>query len=292
MIPRNKALLFAILSTCFSSIAVIYHAIAAKEIPIFQAIAVSNTSGGLILLSFLLLRREKIDWKTLLNHKFDFFMVMMCRFIVGTIILWKAMSLTLGIKAMFFSKVEPYFILLWQWILDGVTIPLGHFYLLLVHFLGAVILSGGDFSELGPTQIGDLLLLVAMSIYALSYRFASRLTTGVSPLSLAMLTQLTSGLLFFPLALMYQPLMTWQFEGPGWFALFMTVILWNLLGFPFWFIALKGLPGWLVSALRALGPVVAAPIAIIFFGQHLSTWQWAGAAIVISTSFLLARERR
>jgi probable blue pigment (indigoidine) exporter len=56
-----------------------------------------------------------------------------------------------------------------------------------------------------------------------------------------------------------------------------------------WYWALERLDGWLVSALRAVGPVLAAPVAWIFFEQKLSPLQILGAAIVLLTAFLLSK---
>jgi drug/metabolite transporter (DMT)-like permease len=292
MVSRKSALTFALLSTCFSSISVLFHNIAAKELPLFQALAGSHVLGGLGLLLFIMLRREKIKWHTVNNHRLDLFMVLMCRFLVGAIILWYAHSLTTAMKAMFFSKIEPYLILILNWLIDGSKVPRTHLILLFFHLVGVGLLSNVSLHEFGAANIGDCLFILAMFIYACSYRFAARLSSGVSTLSLTMIVQLASGIIFIPIALYQTPLAEWTFIGPGWEALYMTVIFWSYLGLPFWFIALQGLPGWLVSALRAVGPILAAPIAIIFFNQSLNAVQWSGAILILATSFLLAREKK
>ena len=291
-ISRNRALVFAVLSTCFSSIAIIYHGLAAKALPLTQAIATSHLLGAFILFCVIEFRSEKVDWKNLIQFRFDFVMALLCRFVVGGYILWCAMKLTIGVKAMFFTKAEPYFVLMWLWFFDRVTVSRGHLFLLLIHFSGAVLLSRGGFGTFDPTQWGDMLVLLAVSIMALSYRYSARLSSNIPTLHLTMSMQLVSGLIFLPFAFLEGPWAGFIANSHGWFDVFMTVILWNLMGLPFWFVALKGLEGWLVSALRALGPLLAAPIAIIFFDQSLNGVQIIGATIVLGTSFLLARERR
>jgi drug/metabolite transporter (DMT)-like permease len=53
--------------------------------------------------------------------------------------------------------------------------------------------------------------------------------------------------------------------------------------------SLNGIEGWLSSALRATGPVIATPIAFLFFGETLTPIQIFGALVVIITSVLISR---
>ena len=66
--------------------------------------------------------------------------------------------------------------------------------------------------------------------------------------------------------------------------------MFQVIGLTLWFVALKFMQGWIVSALRAVGPVIAAPFAFLFFGQSLSCFQVGGAVLVLATSALIARE--
>jgi drug/metabolite transporter (DMT)-like permease len=52
---------------------------------------------------------------------------------------------------------------------------------------------------------------------------------------------------------------------------------------------LSGIESWLSSALRAVGPLVAVPVAWIFFDERLDEVQLLGAAIVLLTSAMISR---
>lgn len=202
------------------------------------------------------------------------------------------MQMTVGIKAIFFTKAEPYFVLLWAWLFDKVVVPRKHLFLLLIHFAGAAILSGGLEFRIGEAQLGDLLLILAVAFFAFSYRYAARISREIPSLQLSSTALTAVGLLYLPAMILWAPFAPWSESSVGWINLLISIPLWNLLGLPLWFVALRELPGWLVSALRALGPLLAAPIAILYFGQSLSLVQVLAAAVVLGTSFLLARERR
>ena len=67
-------------------------------------------------------------------------------------------------------------------------------------------------------------------------------------------------------------------------------MLYSLASQALWYASLKTVQGWMVSALRALGPLLAAPVAFFLFGETLEPMQLVGAAIVLLTSLLMARE--
>jgi len=288
---RSKALFYAILSTCFSSTAILFQSLAAKELSLFQILAVVNILGGLTSYAIIIIKGEKINYRGMLDHKFELLMILFCRFLTGGVLFWMAMRLTVGVKAIFFTKAEPYFVLLWGCFLDGATVPAKHLLLLLVHFVGAVFLSGGDFAQLGTTQVGDLILVLAVSILALSYRYAGKLGKNTSSFHYSTVLQLVAGAIFLPFAFLTTSSIEWIGHGSAWLNLFASIILWNILGLPLWFSSLKSLEGWLVSALRAVGPLVATPIAFLFFDQTLTLMQGFGAFVVLATSFWLAREK-
>ena len=65
------------------------------------------------------------------------------------------------------------------------------------------------------------------------------------------------------------------------------MILFDVFALSFWYISLKHLDSWVVSSLRAMGPVIAAPYAYFVFNQSLSLFQIIGAVLVLLTSGLI-----
>lgn len=288
----NLALTAAIISTCVSSVAVLFQSEAAKHLPLIQLLCMSHLLGGLAAYCLMRILGGYIDWNKIWLHRADLIKICVLRFILGGALFWIAMQMTVGIKAIFFTKAEPYFVLLWAWIFDKAIIPKKHLFLLLVHFAGAAILSGGLEFSIGEAQLGDLLLVLAVAFFAFSYRYAARISKEIPSLQLSATALTAVGLLYLPAMFIYSTFAPWAESSAGWINLLISIPLWNLLGLPLWFVALRELPGWLVSALRSLGPLLAAPIAFLYFDQSLSFVQALGAVIVLSTSLLLSRERR
>jgi probable blue pigment (indigoidine) exporter len=99
------------------------------------------------------------------------------------------------------------------------------------------------------------------------------------------------GLILLPFAFLFSPTLAWT-SAIGWNYLIGYVIMFNVIGLTLWFAALKTVKGWIVSALRALGPIAGMPVAFLLFGETLTPIQIVGAAVVLATSFLIAREHK
>ena len=93
-----------------------------------------------------------------------------------------------------------------------------------------------------------------------------------------------------PISLAISPTNITHFPTLGWGYLLLNIVLFNVLGLTLWFASLKSVKGWMVSALRSVGPIVGAPLAFIIFGVPLTIVQIIGAGIVTATSALIARE--
>ena len=79
-------------------------------------------------------------------------------------------------------------------------------------------------------------------------------------------------------------------NGLGMNYLLVYIALFYVFALPMWYASLQTVKGWIVSALRAIGPVLGAPFVYIFFGQTLSPLQIISAILVLLTSILIAKE--
>lgn len=206
------------------------------------------------------------------------------------------LTLTSSTKAMFLTKIEPYIVLLIQIIFYGHRTTPAHLLLLAAHLAGALVLSTGGSLVLSADRWGDLLILVAVTgnaaLYAPSQRYAQQMgafyASGTS--------QLIGGIALLPLLLTTR---IDSFLGTpehlvGWYYALATVVVFYILSTGLWFFSLKEVPAWLASALRCVGPVIAAPIAWLVFGQGLTPIQSFGALVVVGTSLwmiILERQR-
>ena len=108
--------LFAILSPFFSSVATIFKTGAVKELSPFIVIVLGGIIGSIILLFLSKLFREKITFQKLKTNRKDLLLVLIFRSLLGELFLTIGLSQTQAVKAIFFTKIEPYFVLILAWI--------------------------------------------------------------------------------------------------------------------------------------------------------------------------------
>jgi len=287
---KHYGLLLAILSPMFSSIATIFQSGSTKLLTPLIVASIGSILGSIALLLIVIISREKIDTRKIRNNWKDLSFMTLLRPLLGVTIFAFGLSMTSAIKAIFFTKMEPYFVLGWYWILKKEKLHKKYLILLAIHLTGAILLStGGNFGGLGKAQLGDLLVVAAMGFFSLSYIYGTRLSQKIGAKISNSLTMGIAGMLLLPFALIFSPAVVWTFSL-GWKYLIAYVILFNVIGLTLWFASLKTVKGWIVSALRSLGPIVGAPIAWILLGETLSIMQIFGGLIVLITSALIARE--
>ncbi len=288
MAPDRSALLFALTSSVLSSLAVIFQCNATKSLGTLIVACFGPLSAGTAWLIFLRMRGRLPSWEKIKAARRSLILIIILGAFFRTLLFVHATALTTGIKAMFFSKVEPYFILFWLWIYKKESTSLAHILLLAVHILGAFLLSTGGSFSLGESQLGDLLIIIAMCFSGLAYISGTNSAQQIGGVQAAAIYQFVGGFVLLPFAIIFSDSASWS-NLEGWRYLSVHTILFHFLSLPFWFAAIKDLKGWVVSALRAVGPLIAAPFAWFFFGDELDTIQIAGGGIVLITSALIAR---
>lgn len=286
-----SGLIFAILSPFLSSISTIYKSAATKALGPFAVLSFGSLLGAFLLIFFSLLTKKKFSLNHLRDNFKDFSLLIITRPILGELLFTLGLGLTLGVKAIFFTKIEPYFVLFWFWILKKEKVSVNQLILLTIHIGGVILLStGGSFTGIKSAQIGDLLIILAMGLFSLSYFPAKKIAVKIGAIQANSLTLLISGIFFLPFVFLFSKPETLNIFNKGWTYLVLYAIIFTTVGLTLWFASLKSVKGWIVSALRALGPVVGLPFAYLFFGEKLSSMQILGGLIILLTSFLIARE--
>lgn len=287
----NYGLLFAILSPFFSSVSTVFKTGAAKSLTPLVVIVVGGLIGSIILFCIARLLKEKITFNKLKANTKDLILVFIFRSLLGELFLTIGLAQTQAVKAIFLTKIEPYFVLILAWIFLKEKVQPKHLFLLLIHLIGAVILStGGNISIVNKAQIGDLFIIIAMGFFASSYSYGKRLAHNVGSIYSNAVTMGMASLILLPFLLFFSPLTSFNYQPQGWVYLFVYVILFNVLGLTLWYVSLKSVKGWIVSALRYIGPILGAPVAYILLKETLTPGQIFGAAIVIATSYLIVKE--
>lgn len=248
--------------------------------------------AGLLYVVFHLPRLGPPSFAAIQGHRRALISLILLRGVIGSLLICYALLLTPSIKVMFFTKLEPYLILFWLWLLQGSVIARGQGVLLTLHVLAAIILSTDGILSVDQSSWGDLLILAAVALFAYTYLGAAKLSQALGPTHLNGLVNLSSGILLLPFTLLAFGALGHFGTFSGWGNLVLTVLLFNVGAMELQFRSLHFIPSWLSSALRAVGPVLAAPVAYLLYGQTLSPLQIGAAVVVVGTSALLSIERR
>src|SRR3989344_2189591 len=289
MISNYSDLIFAILSPFFSSVATVFKSGAVKTLSPLTVVVVGGFLGSLFL--FLLARvfKEKVTIHKIRLHFRSLSALVLLRTILGELFFTYGLSQTEVIKAIFFTKIEPYFVLLIGVLFLREKIKLYQIFLLTIHLTGAILLStGGNIGHVSSAQVGDLFIIIAMALFASSYNYGKRLAHSIGSITSNAVALGVGSLILLPFMVFFSPpTLSWNI---GWAYLLIYVILFNVVALTLWFASLRSVRDWIVSALRYIGPVLGAPVAYFLFRETLSTMQIFGAVIIIMTSFLIARE--
>lgn len=287
---EHKGLVFAIISPLVTSLATILLGGAVKLVSLWIVLASSPLIGALILFFILLFKGQKIKLAELKDNRRDIISVVAIRQIIGWAVFVIGLTFTDVIKAIFFTKVEPYFVLLIHWIVYKEKVKRKHLLLLAVHIFGAILLStGGKSIGFGKAQLGDLLVVISMACASLSYIPATRLSKRMGAIKINAISLFTAGMVFLPFMLFFVTPAGWA-NTRGLVYIVGYAVLFYVIGLTLWFASLKTVKGWIVSSLRALGPLIGAPFAYFLLGESLTAIQLLGGVIVLGTSFLIARE--
>lgn len=249
----------------------------------------SHLLGALCLLSLARMRGPGPSLDLIKAQGLRLFFFGIIRNALCTLMFATCLTLTSSAKVMFLTKIEPYLILLVDWFVYRQRTEGRQIAILAVHILGAILLSTSGKVQLSGAVAGDLLLVTAIFINALYYRPAQRLAHEFGSMWASGLSQLCGGVVLLPLMLLFSSSHLSFTEGRavGWGYVVGTVLVFYVASTSLWFFSLKSVPAWINSALRCVGPVVAAPIAWLVFNEVLTPVQLGGAAIVVGTSILM-----
>ena len=290
MKAHHWGLIFAAVSPIASSIATVFGGGAVKLLNPFITASFGPLLAAVILFATLFIRGSKLSLQQIKKHHKDLIFLIISRQILGQLSFSIGLSLTDSIKAIFFTKAEPYFVLFWYWVFAREKVRPKHLSLLSLHIFGAILLStGGKLGSLGRAQLGDLFIIMAMIFFALSYFPSTKLAKNLGATQTNSLMLLTGGLVILPFAIVFSNPTVWS-QTLGWTYLLLATIIFFIFSLTLWFASLKTVKGWIVSALRSLGPLVGAPFAYFLFRESLNSTQIVGGIIVLITSFFIARE--
>jgi drug/metabolite transporter (DMT)-like permease len=296
---HNERFLIGIVATLFaslfSSLGWIFEGEAVARNAPLAVISVSAFAGGCILIGFAWTFKKSSPSELLKAMTPRFIAFSLFRSALVSLVFAYSLTLTSSTKTMFLTKIEPYIVLLLQIFFHGHTTTPTHLALLAIHIVGAVLLSTGGDLSLSQGTTGDILILLAITANAAMYAPSQRYAQSMGALAASGASQLLAGVCLLPFALLlyFKDFALAGEHGVGWGYTALCIVIFYVLSTALWFSSLKDIPAWLASALRCVGPVIAAPIAWIVFDRPLSLLQALGATVVVGTSmWMVVIEKR
>jgi drug/metabolite transporter (DMT)-like permease len=284
-----------ILASALSSLGWVLEGEAISRLAPLPVVCVSLLFGGICLLILARMRGTLASNALPILRSRGFLAYSCARSALLTLLFAYCLTLTSSTKIMFLTKIEPYAVLLIQIIWLGHRTTAGHLVLLAIHLVGAVFLSTGGTFTLSLDTAGDLLIFACVLANAALYLPSQRYSTSLGALYAGGFSQIIGGFMLLPIMLVtsqsyfsYDPVYL-----SGWYYVGLTALTFYVVSTGLWFFSLREIPAWLASALRCVGPIVAAPIAWLVYNKPLSAIQTAGALVVIITSmWMVILERR
>jgi len=288
----KDGIFLSVASSLFSSISVVFAVGAAKMLNPIGVAGFGALIAGLILFAAASVsNKRKISWDMIRKNKRDLAEQSIIRGFIAHALLIVGYSMTQAVKAVFFTKIEPFFVLLWGHLMGKEKLKAKHIFIIIIHLTGVFLLStGGAITAFSTAQLGDGIIIFAVFLFAYTYYSGARLAKKIGARASVAITNITGGTMNTVLALLFFPLSTMA-NPEGWIYLLAYLLSFHVIALTLWYAALKTAKGWVVSAVRALGPVVGAVTAFMMFGEALTEAQFIGAAVILVTSVLIAKER-
>lgn len=289
---QDEGIIFAVLSSVFSSMSTVIASVGTKSITPLLFLSLSGLLGSVFLFLMSVYYKQRLDLAKIRKNIRDVADVAVFRGVIGSALLMIGLSISTGIEAIFFTKMEPYFVLIYNWIFLHQKISRKHIALICVHLFGVFLLATGGILVLSRSSFGDILIIAAVALFAHTYVSGKKLSNEIGAINSNLVTFGAGAVVILPIAVAIIVIQKPVLGSAGFEYLLPYTILFNVLTLTLWFAALKKLEGWLVSAVRAVGPLIAAPFAYILFGETLGYVQIVGGILILTTSFILSYEHR
>lgn len=293
--PFVIGVLAVLAASTLSSVGWVLEEQAIARLAPLPVVCVGQLLGGAILVAIGLVKSSTPIEKAAQGVTLPFLLFAVIRGAALSLLFGYCLTLTSSSKIMFLTKIEPYVVLLIQIVFHGHRTSIMHLTLLAAHVAGAVVLSTGGVLQASADIAGDLLIFAAVVGNAMLYAPLQRYSRDMGALYASGFSQLVGGVVLVPfvVALSGQAFATSESHLVGWGYLLATVFVFYVASSGLWFFSLTSVPAWLASALRCVGPLIAAPVAWLMFGKGLTAVQTLGAVAVIVTSmWMVVVERR
>lgn len=285
----NEGTKLALYSAILIGISIVFANAAAKRAEPLLVSSYSLLISSAILFAFVLFSKKKFSDFHKIKNSADFWKIVFSRNIIGISLLTYGLSMTTAVNSLVMLRLEPVFVIIFGYFLLKERVTSKELLFVIAIIAGAMLVStGGNFSGLGATHAGDLLVIASLVTLGYSYIPTKRLVKKMNPIEMTALSNLAGGAILLAISVFVLRKMTMPIE-----ALYLTAgsaISFHVLGLVFWFKALKTVEAWKVAALLSISPVAGGALAFLWLGESFNTVQLVGAMIVLAVSYILSVE--
>lgn len=263
-------------------------------LPPFILGALRFTTAGLLLMTWCVIKREKIFVaKDILYSAVTGVLLL---FVANGIVIWTEQTLPSAMVAILVSSAPIWFILLdkpnWGVNLKLKTTILG----LIIGFVGVILLFSEQINGIfkdpeAQSKLPWMLLLIlgTISWSAGSLYSKHKHTTGSASVNTAW-QMIAAGVVYIPVSFIHHEYdhLNWdQIQTNSWLALIYLIIFGSIAAFSAYVWLLQVRPATQVSTYAYVNPVIAVILGIVFAHENISLVQVAGLGVILASVLLI-----
>lgn len=209
---------------------------------------------------------------------------------LNTSLIYLALNFTTALDSALISATNPIFIVLVAFIFLKETISLKKFLGLIISVLGVVlIISQGNAHHLLKLSFnfGDLIMLIAVIIWAFYSLLLKRVPNTISPLLLLFITTFFAEIFLLPATLIENSLgQAMKINVLTISGLFYLAVFPAIIGYTSWDIGIKKLGSATCGVLMNLSPLFSSIMAILFLKEPFHPFHIIGFSLILLGIFL------
>ncbi|MDB5009124.1 MAG: EamA family transporter [Mucilaginibacter sp.] len=263
-------------------------------LPPFILGALRFTTAGLLLMTWCVIKREKIF--VVKDILYSAVTGVLLLFVANGIVIWTEQTLPSAMVAILVSSAPIWFILLdkpnWSVNLKLKTTILG----LIIGFVGVILLFSEQINGIfkdpeAQSKLPWMLLLIlgTISWSAGSLYSKHKHTTGSASVNTAW-QMIAAGVVYIPVSFIHHEYdhLNWdQIQTNSWLALIYLIIFGSIAAFSAYVWLLQVRPATQVSTYAYVNPVIAVILGIVFAHENISLLQVAGLGVILASVLLI-----
>jgi len=263
-------------------------------LPPFLLGAIRFTLAGLILMTWCVIKKEKIFvLRDILSAAVTGVLLL---FVANGIVIWSEQTLPSAMVAILVSSAPIWFVLLdkpnWGINLKNKATIIG----LVIGFVGVLLLFGEQIGSLftgldAQSKLPWMLLLVLGTIsWSGGSLYSKHHPASVSASVNTAWQMIAAGIMYIPVSFMhgeYNNLDLSSIHTQSWVALLYLIIFGSIAAFSAYVWLLQVRPATQVSTYAYVNPVIAVILGVVFAGESISFWQLAGLFTILGSVLLI-----